>query len=317
MAQQPSGYFVLNDILRCLDDEEEEEEQTGETQKEENIAGAVEAVEEQTVTAPEASEDIEQPTGEVTTSLDAGVIDKKLERVSESQDEKSIATDLALEAPESAGNSVEQITHKPEAEDADATAKQIEEEDVKEPERPKDPSPTPVAKAALTEPEKPVTPAPTAVSASTKPMTWASRLAASTGGVPRPVVPLKAATPPAPAQSRAPAALNTPAQPAQPTQALAVQPTESPATARKDQDGWQTAGESSKRQNRPQSMIGSSGEKESTSCYVKYVSDKVKEEDLRAALSVHGDITYFDINRQKVLIFIVILLSSTQRSKNC
>jgi hypothetical protein len=34
--------------------------------------------------------------------------------------------------------------------------------------------------------------------------------------------------------------------------------------------------------------------------YVKYVTEKVQEADLRNALAAHGELTYFDINRQKV-----------------
>jgi len=34
--------------------------------------------------------------------------------------------------------------------------------------------------------------------------------------------------------------------------------------------------------------------------YVKYVTEKVQDADLRSALAAHGELTYFDINRQKV-----------------
>ena len=34
--------------------------------------------------------------------------------------------------------------------------------------------------------------------------------------------------------------------------------------------------------------------------YVKYVTEKVKSDDLRAALAQHGELVYFDVNRQKV-----------------
>jgi hypothetical protein len=64
--------------------------------------------------------------------------------------------------------------------------------------------------------------------------------------------------------------------------------------------GWQTAGADSKRQNRPQSISGNVTEKDGTLGYVKYVTEKVQEADLRNALAAHGELTYFDINRQKV-----------------
>ena len=34
--------------------------------------------------------------------------------------------------------------------------------------------------------------------------------------------------------------------------------------------------------------------------YVKYVTDKVQDADLKSALAAHGELTYFDINRSKV-----------------
>jgi NADPH-dependent 7-cyano-7-deazaguanine reductase QueF len=34
--------------------------------------------------------------------------------------------------------------------------------------------------------------------------------------------------------------------------------------------------------------------------YIKYVTDKVKDEALKAHLTSFGELAYFDINRQKV-----------------
>lgn len=180
------------------------------------------------------------------------------------------------------------------AETADEAAKELAEEDVKEAEKPKDPSPTPVSKPAAAAPpaapEKPAGPP--------KPMTWASRAAAA---LPRPVVPLsKTPTPPV-NQSRAPApAASAPtSQPA----AAPVSTANAPATeaAIKETAGWQTAGGDSKRQNRPQSVSGPPPtEKEGTLGYVKYVTDKVQDADLKNTLAAFGELTYFDINRAKV-----------------
>ncbi|KAJ2897989.1 hypothetical protein MKZ38_004257 [Zalerion maritima] len=309
LAQQPSGYFVLNDILRCIDDDESEEDAT-ETREAQ--------------TAPEPAEEKPETTGEdepvvsekpavempAVTSFDAGAMDKKLEEVGETPQTETPTTESVTEAAEPTPEPTQDVSGNPtpnvQPPDPEVTVKEIAEEDAKEPEKPKDPSPTPVGpKAAPPEPETPADAAPATATASSKPMTWASRLAASTGGAPRPVVPLKAATPPAPAQTRAPvpAPAPAPAQPAQAAQASS-QPAEAATSVRKaDASEWQTAGENSKRQNRPQSMVGTSGDKESTSCYVKYVSDKVQHDDLKSALSAHGELTYFDINRQKNCAF--------------
>ncbi|KAJ3955704.1 hypothetical protein N0V92_007786, partial [Colletotrichum tropicale] len=66
---------------------------------------------------------------------------------------------------------------------------------------------------------------------------------------------------------------------------------------------WQSVGADSKRQNRPQSISQAPADN-GTLGYVKYVTDKVKAEDLRAALNSHGELTYFDINRQKNCAFV-------------
>ena len=296
---------MLNDILRCIDDEDLEEEpaETHESEAPVELAPALESA-----AAPAEPENSDRPDPQpvAASSLDTVVVDKKLEEVTETiQGDDSSSSDSALEvaepSPEPTQKALEKTSPDAEAPDPDATARQIAEEDVKEPEKPKDPSPTPVtAKTAPPNSEKPTAspapgppPAPASAPAPAKPMTWASRVAA---GKPRPVIPLKAATPPVPAQTRTPA----PSQPSMPAHPAPSQHSDAPAPSRKDPSEWQTAGENSKRQNRPQSMLGASGDKESRSCYVKYVSEKVQQEDLRAALSAHGELSHFDINRQKV-----------------
>ncbi|KAJ3469273.1 hypothetical protein MRS44_003338 [Fusarium solani] len=299
LAQQPSGYFVLNDILRYIDDETDDESAAApeepveepEVAEEEPAAAPVE---------PEAPKSVEE-TKEETAQLDPEVVDQKLEEVSTSKDSAALNGSAAESTVEEA-KAPEAPEAKPEipAADADAAAEEIAEEDVKEPEKPKDPSPTPVSKPVAA-PPAPVQPA-----APPKPMTWASRAAAA---LPRPVVPLpKTPTPPVPAQSRAPApAAAAPtsqpaAAPAAPAAAAAPAPAAEPAA--KDAAGWQTAGADSKRQNRPQSISGPPTEKEGTLGYVKYVTDKVQDAELRGTLAAFGELTYFDINRQKNCAFV-------------
>ncbi|KAF4507469.1 hypothetical protein G6O67_003961 [Ophiocordyceps sinensis] len=50
--------------------------------------------------------------------------------------------------------------------------------------------------------------------------------------------------------------------------------------------------------------LGQFTEKDGTMGYVKYVTDKVQDTDLRSALTAHGELTYFDINRQKNCAFV-------------
>ncbi|KAH7328600.1 hypothetical protein B0I35DRAFT_22394 [Stachybotrys elegans] len=303
LAQQPSGYFVLNDILRYISEDGDEE--SGEAA--EAAAPSAEAAE---APAPVEAE-VEQavaPAAEPAT-LDTAVVEEKLqEAVAEDKDFADANGSTTVTTETSATLDAQEPT--PAVTEPEAAARQVEEEDIKEADKPKEPSPTPVAKPAATQPaetapEQPIMPP--------KPMTWASRAAAAAG--PRPVVPLpKTATPPAGAQSRAPAPAAAPAA-AAPAAAPAATTTPAPAApatatpaanteAPKEVSGWQTAGADSKRQNRPQSISQAPTEKEGTMGYVKYVTDKVQDADLKAALAAHGELTYFDINRQKNCAFV-------------
>ncbi|PCD38201.1 hypothetical protein AU210_006684 [Fusarium oxysporum f. sp. radicis-cucumerinum] len=255
LAQQPSGYFVLNDILRYIDDESDDESAAAsEEAAEEPAAPATE--EPAAAVEPEAPQSVEE-TKEEAPALDPEVVDQKLEEVSTSKDSVTLNGSTPEEVDEAKAPET-----KPEvpAETADEAAKELAEEDVKEPEKPKDPSPTPVSKPVAAPPAAPEKPA-----APPKPMTWASRAAAA---LPKPVVPLpKTTTPP-------------------------------------DAAGWQTAGSDSKRQNRPQSVSGPPADKESTTAYVKFVTDKVQDADLRNALTAFGELKSLDIIRQKNCAFV-------------
>ncbi|KAH7162370.1 NTF2 and RRM domain-containing protein [Dactylonectria estremocensis] len=303
LAQQPSGYFVLNDILRYIDEETDDESAEA---AEEPVEEPVEEPEVATepVAPVEAEAEPVEEVEEASAELDTTIVDEKLEEVSTATKDSATlngsSSDSAVEDAK-----VPEVKTASSAASPETTAKQLAEEDAKEVEKPKDPSPTPVAKAA---PAAPAAPAAAEPAGPPKPMTWASRIAAAAG--PKPVVPLaKAPTPPVPNQTRAPAA--APAAISQPAAAAPVAApvatatsaaaTEAPA---KEASGWQTAGSDSKRQNRPQSISGAPTEKEGTLGYVKYVTDKVQEADLRAALAAHGELTYFDINRQKNCAFV-------------
>ncbi|KAL0930888.1 NTF2 and RRM domain-containing protein [Colletotrichum truncatum] len=298
LAPQPSGYFVVNDILRYINDEDEEEAVAEAEAQPEEQAAPEEVVE---AAAAEPESKAEKTTEEASAPvIDPEVVDKKLEEVSAPQDAASSNGDAEVAAPEpvkAAEPKVEAPTVDPEA-----TAKEIAEEDIKEPEKPADPSPTPVvpAKAAAAEPEKP-TPAPAPVPM--KPMSWASRAAAAVGA--KAAVPLpKTATPPAAASAKAPAPAAAAATPT-PTAAPAAKEAEAPAAKEGSPSAeWQSVGADSKRQNRPQSISQAPVENLGTLGYVKYVTDKVKAEDLKAALAGHGELTYFDINRQKNCAFV-------------
>lgn len=283
LAQQPTGYFVLNDIFRYINEEGEDE--------------PVENAHEESPAAGPLVEDVEMPKAQtsadepISAPLDADVVDKKLEEsvADETAVEEAPATNgtgAAAEVVPIAAANVEEVPT------PEVAAKEVEEEE-KEAEKPKDPVPSPI----ITQPPSSTKPSQGSAqpAAPPKPLSWASRAAAAVGSTPKPAVPIvapKTATPPAQARS---------APPAKPTTA----PTPAPAVANEKEKentpgGWQSVGsDHAKRQNRPQS-VSSPPEKEGTMGYVRNVTEKVGAEELRAALGSFGQLIYFDIHRGKV-----------------
>jgi hypothetical protein len=242
---------------------------------------------------PKAQASVEEPAA----ALDAAVVDKKLETI---EAEPAVAdvppTNGTAEDTAEAEEAPVSIKDEEPVPTTEAAEKAVEEEATKEPEKPADPTPSPVI-SRLPSTTKPAAPAQPA--APPKPLTWASRAAAA-AGPPKPVVPVvtpKAATPPA--QTR----VAPPAQPAKTAQAQPTPPAAAPAEKDKENNppgGWQSVGnDHAKKQNRPQSISGPP-EKEGTMGYVRNVTEKVSTEDLRAALGSFGQLIYFDINRSKV-----------------
>ncbi|KAI1110753.1 hypothetical protein F5Y14DRAFT_342157 [Nemania sp. NC0429] len=310
LAQQPSGYFVLNDILRFIDEEGEEES----AEQAEPEAAGVEVDAPAPAAAPAAEETKEsEPAEEKSvqdepTSLDPEVVDQKLEEVSTAPQESSpvngdAAPEPAAAEPVAASEVATKVADEP-VPDPDTAAQQLAEETVQEPEKPKDPTPTPVARQPPTPAAAPA-PAP-APARPLKPMTWASHIAAA-AGPPKvsPATPLaKVAPVPTPAR---PSANTAPPAPSPQTNAstTVVSETTPPVVVAKETGAeWQTAGGDSKRQNRPQSVSGPPTEKEGTLGYVKYVTEKVSHAELEGVLAQYGELVYFDINRQKNCAFV-------------
>jgi len=312
LAQQPSGYFVLNDILRYVEEEADEEP------IDHADAAPVSMVAPVAAAVPEPQAELEAPKSvegaEEKAELDATAVDNKLEEVGAAAKDAPAAS--AAEAPAELAVDTPAKTEAPADAppvEAEKAARETAEEEAKKPEVAKEPAPTPVAArvppAAPAEPEAPKGPP--------KPFTWASLAAAAAG--PKPALPAqpKTATPPT-APSRHAAAAGTTAATAAGTAATtaattasgtasataATTPPSVPAavatTPKEPASEWQTAGADSKRQNRPQSISGPLQEKEGTLGYVKYVTEKVTDKDLKAHLTTFGEVVYFDINRTKV-----------------
>ena len=175
--------------------------------------------------------------------------------------------------------------------------------DEAQPEKPRDPDPTPIAS-----PSKPVKADPVESAASAMPVappkpaapkTWANLVAANR--VPAPAVPNGApsnnsvTSPPGPQPKAVLSSTNQSATPP----ALATE--DLPAkTQQNGNSGWQTAGsDNSKKQGRQHSQ-SVTGSQENVLGYVKNVTDKVDASILKTTLAQYGKLVYFDVSRPKV-----------------
>ena len=302
LAEQPNGYFVLNDIFRYINEDEDEEIENEGSPEHDAPTASVPEPEPMTLTT---SDDPAQQ------QHDVEQVDKKLEE--KIRDSPSLSENTVSESADVNGPTAQETTEANYAEDAPTVALEAEDEKREQaqesaeatakvadlqPEKPRDPDTTPT-----TSPPKPVesTPAqaqtPVAPARPAAPKTWANLVAANR--IAAPVIPSPStSTSPAPSQPKAtPGSANRSITP--PTSAS------DDAAGRPQQNGntgWQTAGtDSSKRQGRQQSMSGSP-EKDNVLGYVKNVTEKVDASLLKSALLQYGKLVYFDVSRQKVCL---------------
>ncbi|KAL8974410.1 MAG: hypothetical protein Q9197_001347 [Variospora fuerteventurae] len=301
LAEQPNGYFVLNDIFRYIEDEEEDFE------PEEPPATQAAGTEEPAATLAASDDAAQQQEQEVIEK-----VDHKLE--AELKNEKIAPETSVDERPTSNGVSEEPVVEE-EREDAVAVAVSAAEEQTQlpaeeaekavgeetvEPEKPRDPDPTPVAsppklaQAALAQ-----APAPTAPPKPAAPKTWANLVAANR--VAAPAIPsATTSASPAPSQPR-----NAPGHTSQPAASSAAATDEPhgriPANGNA---GWQTAGtDNNRRQTRGQSISGNT-DRETILGYVKNVTEKVDASILKSTLNEYGKLAYFDVSRTKNCAFV-------------
>ena len=304
LAEQPKGYYVLNDIFRYIVDDEEEEMENGNPGLQEPVTTLAPDAEPETLTS--SADPVQQ-------QHDVEQVDKRLEEAVHqhpSADEEPADSDTlnGYTAPEAA-----QIVH---AEDAPAAAMKEPQEPTEAPkeaaesvaaevtheEKPRDPEPTPTAsppKPAKAAPIEPTVPAAPAKPAAHK--TWANLVAeksAATPAIPN-GSPSSTATPPPPQPKATPSTTNQ----------SVTTPTstgdESPAKAQQNgNSGWQMAGSDNNKKHGRQHSQSVSGGQEKIMAYVKNVTDKVDASILRATLEKYenGKLPYFDVSRQKVCL---------------
>lgn len=293
LAEQPNGYFVLNDIFRYIEDEEEEFEP-----------------EEPPATQPTGNE---EPAPTLAASNDPVQQQNNVEEVDQLEDkveaEQAAPEESADETPTSNGTSTEAVEE--ETEEADPAAVSAAEEpsqnlvedaekaageETVEPEKPRDPDPTPVASPLKPTQAAPAqAPAPTAPPKPAAPKTWANLVAANRAAAPAVPSPATSASP-APSQSRnAPGPASQPANPP-----LATADDSQSRSQANGNAGWQTAGtDNNRRQTRGQSISGNT-DKDTILGYVKNVTDKVDASILKNTLNQFGKLAYFDVSRTKV-----------------
>lgn len=287
LAEQPNGYYVLNDIFRYLVEENEENEVESVAEE------AAPAVDEAPVAEPAPAAEEAQVTDEAAVAK----VDEKLEDVNGEAEQPKEA------APKTNGAPAEEVEEAP--------VPVVEPEALKE-ENPQTPEPSPAPKKEAPV-EKEAAPAPAAPAVAPAapvpavPKTWANiaskvGAAKAAAAAAAPAVPAAAAAPAAPAApAPTPAAAAPKAAAPAPTDSAATTPraavTPTPA-AEKDaasaDAGWQTAGADHKK-TQPRA-----GEDQVVLGYMKNVTEKVDAGLLKQALARFGKLKYFDVNRPKV-----------------
>lgn len=277
LAEQPNGYFVLNDIFRYLNDDEDEIVEDEQIQPEIPV--------EEVPTPAEGLTDPQPHVDDTVATEDAAAeVSQKLEEEKEQAAEQD-ATEVngALVPPPA-----EQTPEIPESTATTAEVLATETTDAATPEQPAEAETTETEPAAES-----AAPAPAEAPPAKK--TWASMLG---GGVKAPAVPALPVTAPAQQnkgprptpQAQAPKAQAEP----QPTAASST----TASTPTSQSNGWQTA-DHSKKGNRPQNKAAPEG---IVLAYIKNVNEKVDARILREVLESFGELRYFDVSRQRVRI---------------
>ncbi|KAL8941201.1 MAG: hypothetical protein Q9211_001915 [Gyalolechia sp. 1 TL-2023] len=297
LAEQPNGYFVLNDIFRYIEDEEED------FGTEEPPAAQPARTEEPAPALPASDIPAQQQS-------DVKEVDEKLQ--AEVEAKKAAPEESIPEPPASNGASAEVVDEKEESEPAAAVsiaeeqnkikpedAEKAASEEIVEPEKPRDPDPTPIASPKPVQAAPTQAAAPPAPSKPAAPKTWANLVAANRAAAPAIPSPALSASP-APSQPKNTSvsttqSANTPAMSAEDAQ---------PRSQANGNAGWQTAGtDNNRRQTRGQSISGNP-DKDTILGYVKNVTDKVDASILKNTLNQYGKLAYFDVSRAKNCAFV-------------
>jgi hypothetical protein len=311
LAPQTNGWYVLNDIFRYLSDEEDEPlDESGDVAPVSEYQATSQVIPATELEAPASVKELPSETVDV---VDVKKADQQLEEVAKKATreetnghsdavEVAVATDDAPAAAAAAG-----------AEAGQKVPSQAEKlpvpETISQSETPKDPSPTPVVAeskatakvAAVPQPPKPIVP-----------KTWAQLASANSNAaaLATSLTPPTASSPSTPAHGKSSPSV-APTAPASTTPIPTSTPQRQPSPADSNQDGssggWQTAGGDHNR-NKSRSHTGPTiSENGTVRAYVKNVFQSVTADALKAELSKYGELSYFDVSRQKVSICVLRL----------
>lgn len=298
LAEQPNGYFVLNDIFRYINEDEEEEPLIEEAAGHPVASAEPEAV---TVASTPPADNAEPEHGEehdIKNPEESPLNDKPVS-TEEEPDQTSSKGAVADEATESVdaevASDVATTAPNAEVEAPQETVEQVSSGETLEPESPPEPEPTPIAstpspKDTPTHTFPPVPPPKPAA-----PKTWAHLVAATSVSSPG-VSSQTSNNAVAPAQPK----------PTPPSINRSITPPNSSGDDNQNRHppngnaGWQMAGnENGKRQGRQQSLSGQP-DKDTVLGYIKNVTERVDASLLKSALLGYGKLVYFDVSRQKV-----------------
>lgn len=299
LAEQPNGYYVLNDIFRYLNEEEEDEVEEQNVQEPEVSHVGVPESEPKTLTSSDDPALQQQDVDMVTKKIEEDIPEVKTEEPvaaptsingkssSETADDEDISATSANMDVDS--NDVAKEESQPTAHVEDVLAEKPRDPDstrVASPPKPKAATPTPTNAAMPAAAPKPAAP-----------KTWANLVASRAPPTAVSGSASTSSTSPAPQTKPPQPHSNTIVAPPPSTEDTTSQPLQSPGA------GWQTAGQdNTKRQARQQSNSISAGgaERGNILGYVKNVTEKVDAAELRNVLNQYGKLEYFDVSRQKV-----------------
>lgn len=301
LAEQPNGYFVLNDIFRYINEEEEEEEPLIEDTAGYPVAAAEPEAVTATLTPPADSAELEHGEEPDNTIPEDSPLNDNPVSAEEETDQASSKSAVADEATEGVdaevGSDVAPTALNTEFEAPQETVEQAGSGETIEPESPPEPEPTLIASPPSPKdiPTQTLPPVPPPKPAA--PKSWAHLVAAtsvSSSGVSSPT------------SNNAVAAAQPKSIP--PSINRSITPPNSSGDDNQNRHppngnaGWQMAGnENGKRQGRQQSLSGQP-DKDTVLGYIKNVTERVDASLLKNTLSEHGRLVYFDVSRQKVIL---------------